>query len=229
MESEVLFSVVSLVLAVLAPAGMALFSIKKPPSWLDKGPLAPFWTKINFWSAASAIVAGFLTFLINRNVEFYWSSFSVLSVSIMTFILGQTLFTDFTQRLADRRVMRIANLFALSMGLWALISFNSAAIPVYLIFILAASAILFAPNVGDSDGRAAQLIVLAGFPLIGGTGFIVGMLSFSLIVVGYSFIMAIKNKKLSGFLTAKTSVPLVPLLLIPFTGVTMLFSFIASS
>lgn len=217
MESEVLFSITALSLAVLIPVVLTIFSLRFPPSWKDKGPLAPYWFKINVGSLAASSLVGIGTYFLHQSSVIEYQSLAVFSATVITFIFGQTLFTDFSQRLADRRVLRIAIASSFAIGLWFLSEFDSENIPVYLIFSIVAFALLFIPAIGDSDGRAAILIVSAALPVITATGIVnLGIFSIAILLLIYALVVSIMKKDLKNFFVAKLSVPLVPIALAPF-------------
>lgn len=202
---------------VLPAIFMGLFSVKSHPEWLKEGRLLPHWSKINFFAVLfSAFVSGIVYYWLYADFILQYKTIASLSGGIVSFVLIQTIFTDGFQRLADRRVLRFANVLSLVIGLWFLISYESYfVILIYLLFALFASIVIFIPGIGMSDGRAIQLIALSVFPVIGIEGFQKGILLFIPIILLYGIIIAIKNKSFKGLFT-KISVPMVPLMLFPF-------------
>jgi hypothetical protein len=216
MELETLKTLTALIGVIMAPILMAIFSMRFPPSWKDKGPLAPYWSKINLSSLGTAIILSILTFFLYNGHIIEYKFIAALSVSVMTFIFGQTLFTDFTQRLADRKVMMIANLISLAAGLWFIMNFDKPMLNFYIIFGIVATALIFLPTLGDSDGRAAQLAVFSTFPIISFNGLSWGIIGTLIAIILFAFCYAVKNKTLKTIAIARISIPMVPLLIAPF-------------
>lgn len=218
---------ISLFLLVLLPVVfMTLFSLFKRPSWIQDSVLSPQWKKINIGSLLGAIVLSAASyFWIHSSFIIEFKIVNSLAISLLVFIFGQTFFTDGWLRLADRRILRIANLTSLIVGLFFMLVFgNSTLIIIYLIFALLATIIVFLPMIGASDGRAIQLIVLSTFPILGFERLQWGILLFLPILALYWIFNAVKNKSIKGLLS-KISVPMVPLMLAPFIIVLMLPAF----
>lgn len=215
---------ISVFIATILPViAMGVFSIKSHPEWLAEGKLLPSWKKINSLSMiAGILVSAIVYFVLYDSSIISYKGIASLSAGLLTFVLGQTIFTDGFQRLADRRILRFANVLSLAVGLWFLISYDSYfMILIYVLFALFASIVVFLPGIGMSDGRAIQLIVLSVFPVVGIEGFQIGILLFVPIILLYGLIIAIKNKSLKGLFT-KISVPMVPLMLAPFLTVVLI-------
>lgn len=222
-EGEALLNSIMFISTILPVITMGLFSIKSPPEWLPEGKLLPHWSKINVASLiVSFIVSGLTYFFLYADFIVQYKTIASLSAGVVSFVLIQTIFTDGFQRLADRRILRFANVISLVVGLWFLISYESYFfILIYLLFFLFASIVVFLPGIGMSDGRAIQLIVLSVFPVIGIEGFQKGILLFIPIILLYGLIIAAKNKTLKGLFT-KISVPMVPLMLAPFLTILLI-------
>lgn len=215
-----------LLLTLMPVIGLAIFSIKKPPSWLPEGKLLPHWKKINLYSLlASVVLASLSYFWIHVDFIAEFKIINSLSISLLTFVFGQTIFTDGWQRLADRRVLRIANVISLVVGVGFLLIFDTQVmLMIYFLLALLATIIVFIPMIGNSDGRAIQLIVLSTFPILGLERIQWGLLLFVPIVLIYGLIVSIKNKSFKGFFT-KISVPMVPIMIAPFLAVMLLPAF----
>lgn len=210
-------------LTVIPVIALSIFSIKKHPEWLSEGKLLPHWNKINIVSMLTGIVLSALSFFVlYSDAVLFYKAIASLSTGLITFILGQTIFTDGFQRLADRRILRSANLLSLVVGLAFLSIYETRfIILIYILFILFSSIVLFLPGIGMSDGRAIQLIVLSTFPVIGIQGFQIGIIAFVPVILLYGIIVSIKRKSFKGFFT-KISVPMVPLMLAPFLSVVLI-------
>lgn len=218
-------SFIALIIAILVPTAICVFSIRHPPSWLNKGSLAPFWSKINFISLSAAALTAILSFILFSSHLSEYRCVAVVSSAILTFVLGQTLFTDFSQRLADRRVFWIASAISGLIGFWFLNQYDKQSVALYLIFALVATALIFVPSIGDSDGRAAQLVILSAFPVIGINGIQLGIIGFFISVLLYSLFTAIKNKNFKLAFLSQLSIPAVPLVIAPFLLVTIASAF----
>lgn len=219
MESEVLESLLAFTLALVVPIAMAVFSLRYPPSWKDKGPLAPFWSKINLLSLAGSAVIALITFFLYRDFVIEYRFIATFSAAIMTFVFGQTLFTDFAQRLADRRLFLIANLSSAIAGFLFIREFDPLNMPVYIIYAIIAMIFITVPFMGDSDGRAITLIVLSTFPVLGTTGAVgmfLGIVGVLATVLLYATGYAIKHRSFKVAFISKLSVPAVPLMLLPY-------------
>lgn len=222
MESEVLKSSIALILALVVPTALAMFSLRYPPSWKDNGPLAPFWSKINLISLAASVVLAVLTFILYSSHITDYRFIATLSTALLTFVVGQTLFTDFTQRLADRRILNMANLVSLAAGLWFLNKYEPQTIPIYLVYAIVGVAVMFVPSIGDSDGRAITLVVLSAFPIVGAGGMQWGIIGFLAALLIYTFATAIRAKSFKVGFISRMSIPLVPLVIAPFLIIVIL-------
>lgn len=222
MEPELLTSAIILIAVLLVPTFLALFSIKRPPEWIAGGALAPFWSKINFLSLSISVASALFTFfsLSAYMVEFRFVA--ALSAALLGFVAVQTFFTDFAHRKADRRILRVANLLSLAAGYWFLNTYDKPMLIFYVIFAIAATAMLFVNNIGDSDARALQLVVLSALPVIGISGMKLGIVGFLVLTLTYGAGLAFKNKSFKMLLTKKASIPAVPLIVAPFAALVLL-------
>lgn len=216
MEPELLTSAIILIAVLLVPTFLALFSIKRPPEWIAGGALAPFWSKINFLSLSVSITAALITFFTLSVYMIEFRSIATLSAAVLSFVTVQTVFTDFTHRLADRWVLRIANLLSLATGYWFLNTYDKPTLVFYFVFAIAATAALFVKGIGESDARALQLVVLSSLPVIGISGMQLGIVGFLVLTLAYGTWLAFKNKSLKMLITKKASIPAVPLIVAPF-------------
>jgi hypothetical protein len=222
MGPELLTSAIVLIAVFIVPTFLALFSIKRPPEWIAEGALAPFWSKINLLGLLVSAVLSTVTFLTLNSYMMEYRVVAALSSAILSFVTVQTFFTDFTHRKADRRVLRIANVISLAVGYWFLNTYDKQSLVFYAVFAIAATAVLFLNNVGESDARALQLIVLSALPVLGIAGMKLGIVGFLALTLIYGIIWAVKQKSFKLLLTKKASIPAVPLIVAPF-AVLMLF------
>lgn len=219
-----MWEILVFVISLLPALGSAIFSMIKPPSWLKEGPFLPHWTKINIIGIIfSSVLAFFSYFFIHVEFIVEFKFLYSLALSLMGYIFVQTVFTDGWQRLADRRILRVAVVSSLLAGSIFLFVFgNSTMWMVYALMFLLATALIFLHSlIGQSDARAIQLIVAATYPALGLERMQWGILLFVPLILIYGVIMAVKNKSFKGFFT-KISVPMVPLMLAPFIVVLML-------
>lgn len=216
MEPDVLKSLAILAAIFIVPVAFALFSIKRPPIWKDKGPLAPLWSKINVFSAVAAIFTSSITFAIYHDYMLEYRSIATLSTALLTFTLGQTLATDFSQRLADRRILNSASVISALAGFWFLYNFDYASVGTYIILAIGASCLFFLKSLGDSDVRAIQLIILSALPIVSLAGLQTGMVLFLLFLIVYAVGYSIRHRNFKLAIFTKMSLPLVPLAIAPY-------------
>lgn len=226
MEPELLKSAIILIAVFIVPTFLALFSIKRPPEWIAGGDLAPFWSKINFLSLLLSIVWSLVTFFSLSAYMMEFRAVATLSSALLSFVAVQTFFTDFTHRRADRRVLRVANILSLIVGYWFLNTYDKSNLIFYVVFAIAATAVLFVQSVGDSDARAMQLVVLSALPVVGIFGMQLGIVGFLALTFAYGGSVAIKNRSLKSLITQKTSIPAVPLIVAPFAILVLFFPYL---
>lgn len=211
-------------LALVVPLTMGGLSLWRRPTWLAEGPLVPHWVRINVWSMAFSLACGLGVWWGSQSQApvFQWAC--VLGAGTLAMALGQTLFTDLAQRKADRRILRLATATTLLSGLWFLWSqTNSTVLVVYLVWFALATVVVFLPGIGASDGRALQLVVAAGFPVLGFSGFQWGLLFLVVALVIWMVVVVVRKRSL-GALVLRVSQPLVPFILAPFLLAVLLFS-----
>lgn len=223
MESAI-FTIISGALAVVMPVLLGVLSIVREPKWILEGKLAPYWKKINLLSIALGIGFAILAWFIYSPFGVEVQALAALLVSLMAFCLTQMSFTDFSQRYADRRVLNTSNLVAFAVGgsfIW--MALGQTIFLVYMIMLLAATVVIFIPNIGASDGRALQLVVLGSVPLVGLVGFQWGLMFFMVTLLLYGIGNAIYEKSWKA-LVGKRSLPLVPLIIFPFLFAALFFA-----
>lgn len=204
-------------LIIIIASVLMSFSLFYKPFWIDDGPLKTKWNIINICAFIFSIIIGIITYFIHGSF-FEESTVMSLSSTVLSFVLVQTLFTDFCQRLADRRLLRIANFIVGIAGVWFLYSYDDTYLTLlYILLFLGATLIVFLPQIGASDGRAMQLVVLGTFPFLLLEGFQIGLIVFLIEILLFGAYHSIRRKSLRGFWT-KISVPMVPLIIFPFLG-----------
>lgn len=218
------FSIASVAIALFIPAALCVFSLRYPPGWVYESPVFPKWKQLNIISLALSSLLIVATKIMYSAYSDEYALMAMLAIGTMSFIAIQTFATDFTLRLADRRVLRIANLVAASSGLWFLITYtDETMVLLYMLFFLVFSAFFFVPKIGASDVRALQLVTLAGVPVLGLQGFQIGFILVAVAVIAYGVVVSLRtNGNLSGMLT-KLSTPLVPLIITPFALMVLIY------
>lgn len=216
-------------IAFVAPLVLTIFSIKFPPEWVKDSIVEPKWVKLNLFGLVSASLMMIIVGFIYSGFITQYSFMAVLSIGVLVYTLTQTAVTDFTFRLADRRLLRLANLFSASAGIWFLASYtNKTMLLTYVLLFLFFSMMLFIPNLGQSDARALQLVVLSAMPVIGLQSFQIGFLIAAITIILYGITKSLKeNGNLSGLFT-KLSLPLVPFIIAPFAFMVLIHPLVQS-
>lgn len=227
MGESLLYSLSAITIAVFVPTALCVFSVRYQPVWVSEGTLSSKWKSLNVLALSLSVLLIISVWFLYSDFNTEYTFMAALSVGTMSFIMVQTFATDFVMRLADRRVLRIANLVSGIAGLWFLISYTDKVIVLlYVLFFLFFCVLLFVPKLGQSDARALQLVLLSSMPVIGLEGFQIGFLLVAVFVVSYGIVKSLKdNGNLSGMLT-KMSTPLVPLIIAPFVVMVIIFPFI---
>lgn len=217
MNDTLISYLVVFVIAFVAPLVLTIFSIKFPPEWVKDSIVEPKWVKLNLFGLVSASLMMIIVGFIYSGFIPQYSFMAVLSIGVLFYTLVQTAVTDFTFRLADRRLLRLANLISASAGIWFLASYtNKIMLLTYVLLFLFFSMMLFIPKLGQSDARALQLVVLSAMPVIGLQSFQIGFLVAAITIILYGITKSLKeNGNLSGLFT-KLSLPLVPFIIAPF-------------
>lgn len=212
-----LHTLVGIFLAALAPIGMCIFAIKYRPKFVEGSLLSSKWVNLNLLSLGISIVLMISAWILYSSYSVSYTFIAALSAGIMGFVTVQTFSTDFALRLADRRLLRIANAISLIAGMWFLISFtDKQMVLLYLLLFLGVSLLLFVPALGQSDARAMQLVVLSAIPVIGTQGFSKGFVLMFVFILAYGFIRGIKDGLGFSAIITKMSIPMVPLIITPF-------------
>lgn len=203
-------------IGILGVAAQGAISFLRKPNWTSQNTgLDSNWKRIALYSTIIGVlfVLGSIP-LVLANALY---PFSLVLVGIVSFLVFQSFITDFTLRYVDRWIMRIANLIALALGVYLMISYGTETeIVIFTVFTVVAFAIGFLPGIGDSDGRAFQLMILALFPIYGVDGIKLALMGMILSIIGY-YVAYSSYKKEWEFkkLFTKLSFPMVPLILTP--------------
>lgn len=229
MSETLLLTLSGLAIVLFVPIALCVFSIRYEPIWVAESPLDTNWKKLNLLGLSLSIALTLATWFLYADFHGAYKLLASLSTGIMSFVAVQTFSTDFTLRLADRRLLRIANIVSLAAGLWFLINFtNQTIVLLYAIFIIFASILLFFPKLGASDARAVQLVVLSAFPVLGTQNFQLGFIVVAIFVIGYGVVRAIQSGDFKKYFS-KISIPLVPLIITPFIVLILLNSFMVAA
>lgn len=203
-------------IGILGVAAQGAVSFFRKPEWVSKSEsLDKNWRRVALNSAA----AGFLLIVLDLAIVEIngFNGFSMVLVGVIGYVVYQSFVTDLKLRYVDRWIMRIANAFALGLAIYLMLTYGTEAeIVVFVIFAIVATGIIFLPGIGDSDGRAFQLMVFSLIPLYGIDGIsfaLIGMLA-SLIIYYTAHSIYTKEWAFSKLFT-KTSFPMVPLILTP--------------
>lgn len=217
MEPENIIGIIAAFLAVITPVGLGIFSIFSQPTWVkDNNFLAPYWNIINIGAIASALTMGSIGWFIYNQYGTYVSGIAFLFTSMLGFCVFQTFFTDFWNRVADRRILRIITFVSACFGtyfIWDI--FGTNLLFIYAILFLFATIVIFIPVIGSSDGRALQISVLTTIPLVGLLGLQWGIILFLALMFVFGVGNAIYRKDFKA-LIKKVSMPLVPIILLAF-------------
>ena len=218
-----LYLMVGALLALCAPTILCLFSIYYVPGFIVASPLARKWPNINLLALGISALLVFSSLFIYSNYSTEYAFMAALSCGVMGFVAVQSFSTDFAFRLVDRRMLRIANAISLIAGLWFLISFtDSINVKIYLLLLLGVTVAFFIPAIGQSDTRAMQLIVLSIFPVTGLQGISHGFLLTFATILLYGIIRGFKEGVGFFGIFTKMSMPMVPLIVAPFTIVVLI-------
>lgn len=224
MNESLLFSLSAFGIALFVPAALCVFSLRYPPTWVTEGALSLKWGPLNVLALSLSVSLMILAGFIYSSFAIEYVFIAVLSTGVMSFVAVQTFATDFVLRKADRRLLRMANFVSAVAGLWFLSNYTDhTTVLVYVLLFLCFSLLMFVPQLGQSDTRALQLVILSSIPVIGIGGFQAGMILVAIFVVIYGLIKS--RKSLSSLLT-KISTPLVPLIIAPYVLMVVLFPLI---
>lgn len=212
-------------LALFAPLCLVMLSLLSPPVWLSDSPLKPHWRAINLTSWGMSWLLSTLVGLAVLHESPMYVFVCILGTGLMTTVLGQTIFTDFIHRKADRRILRLATVLAFVAGLVFLqLHTNQITLTVYLLWFACATVAIFLPDIGTSDGRAIQLVVAAGFPILGFSGFRWGLIFLIVLLLLWGIGLAVRKRSIKKLFTEKISQPLVPIIIAPFLLAVLLFN-----
>lgn len=203
-------------LGILGVAAQGAISYFRKPSWVTESEgLNQNWRRLAIYSTITGVLFVFADLALVATNKL--PGFTVALVGVLGYLVFQSLFTDFTLRRVDRMVMRVATFGSFTLSLYLLFTYGSELNRViFAVFAIAATATLYLPGVGDSDGRSFQLMIFTLYPIFGLTGLkaaLVGMLAATVIYYIASSIIG-KSWRLKQLLV-KVSFPMVPLILTP--------------
>lgn len=204
------------VIGVLGVAAQGAISFFRKPNWASKSPgLDANWKRLAIYSTIAGVlfILADLALVITNNFH----SFTLVYVGVVGFVFFQSLITDLSLRYVDRWIMRVANLITLAMSVFLMYTYGTETETViFAVFAIVATAILFLPGVGDSDGRAFQLMIFTLFPLYGIDGIKYGLLGMLAAIIIYYLAKSILSKEWAlNKLFTKMSFPMVPLIVGP--------------
>ena len=203
-------------LGILGVAAQGAISFFRKPAWVSKSEaLDKNWKRLAVYST----IVGLLFVLVDSLLVTFNNlpGFTITLVGVVGFLVFQSIFTDFTLRYVDRMVMRVATFGALAMSIYLLFTYGTELERViFTVLAIFATATIYLPGVGDSDGRSFQIMIFTLYPVFGLNGIksaLVGMLLATLI---YYIACSIRDRnwKLKQLLV-KVSFPMVPLILTP--------------
>jgi len=215
MEPMVLESLLIFAASLLIPAGLLILSLKRKPVWVPEGPLAPFWSKLNYFSFGLSALVSALVVIFYKDYAFTFKGLVALTVAPYAYIFLQTLFTDFKQRLADRRILNISIVFSAILGIIFLNHYNYPDLVNFVLFFIFTAILFFIPSIGESDTRALALTLSVAYPIIGLTGIKLALILFFPLLISYFIYLAIKNKNFKAAFAARVSIPMVPFIILP--------------
>lgn len=195
-------------------------------SWFnEKSRSKKEWKKINFLSFFVSSTFGILTQLIMyKDFDNDFTVIASISSSLLTYITVQSFFTDFYDRRVDRKGLRISCLISAVFGFYLIFQNDPIYMFLYVIYILLATSTFFIRSpvtkklyVSQSDSRAIILVVLAAFPILGINYFNTAALMVALMVILYGVFAALKNRDFGILYKKKISIPMVPLIVAPFS------------
>lgn len=203
-------------LGILGVAAQGAISFFRKPHWTSENEgLDKNWKRLAIYSTIAGVLfllADYALIVVN---DFH--PFTLVYVGVIGFLVFQSFITDVTLRYVDRWVMRAAILVTLAMSIFLMIGYGSETDKViFAVLFIATLAIGLLPGIGDSDGRAFQLMILALFPLYGVDGIklaLIGMLAS--IIIYYISYSLYKGEWAFKKLLTKLSFPMVPLILTP--------------
>lgn len=200
----------------IGPAAQFAVSFLRKPAWAKADEtMNAHWRKYALISLAGGLLAASLALIFA--LAGVAPSIFVAMAGPVGYVATQSLITDIKVRYVDRWIMRIANAITLAAGVYALVTYGTEAeLVVFAIFALAAFAIGFMPGVGESDGRAFQMLVFSVYPLFGTNGLTVALVGYLIALLVFAVAAAIKKKIYSfKMLVTSMSMPIVPLVLTP--------------
>lgn len=216
-DHGIVFLLSYIAVVLVTPGLLLLLSLLKIPQWVKDSVLESSWKRINLIAYTSSVVISLANFFIQLRYDVFTASMTGLYLSILIFVFGQTVMTDFNLRHADRWVLRLSMVISFAIGLWYFSVVGDLLMTgIYLVLALLSAILIFVPGLGASDGRAIVLIVCSCLPVLGLQGFQYGFLALLGTIIVYGIYLALKHKSLRMIFSNKVSLPMVPILLFPF-------------
>lgn len=216
--------------ALVVPLGTAVWAVRSPPPWVAEGPLAMRWGRVNTLALGfAAAVAVALTFIYGfHGVDFLRMGLVVIAGSSLAFVFLQSLFSDFLQRYAWRWTLNLASAVTGLTGLAYMVAFKpELEIVIYATLgLVATAALFFVRKMGQSDVRAMQLIVFSVFPAWGIIGLQYTLVLFLALVIAFGAGNAWHKRNWRLFFSRKTSVPMVPIFILPALSASFVLPFL---
>lgn len=215
----------SLLLPLAVAGGEAAFltahSLLRPPAWRER--YQGNWARMNFLALLIAVSGAAVTTVAWANLPLLPLTAVAAASASLTFATVQSLHTDPALRLVNRHMLYLAMVLPLLLHGWVLLPQGGPLVTAWVVFMLAAGALVFLPGLmGASDGRALLLVAVAAFPPLGFRLLSWGLGGFLLLAFTYAFATGVREVglrrpgKLLQAVGAKKSLPAVPMILAPF-------------
>lgn len=218
-----LLSTVSLLLASAAPSLILLLvSLIRTPEWISGSGTLQIWRRTSVLASATGFVLAtcfsILVLITHTMAILPVAVLTSISTSLLGFVSVQSGWTDFRFRKVDRWVLRAALVIsALSSGMYMFAYRNETDLWLWFLIVLVSLVVFLIPAVGKSDARVITLVCMAALPVTGLWVFQFGFLLVAALSIIYSMVTAPKGSSIKDTLTRKVSVPMVPLIVAPFT------------
>lgn len=200
----------------LALLGLTATSLFHRPSWLYEDPaLEAHWKKLVIYSFISGLLCGILGLVLSLSYELHGQS--ILFGAVLGYLTFQAFFTDFRVRYVDRWVLRLGSFFIFLGAFYILYNYGEQVDwLLYLTMVACAFGLGFLPGIGDSDGRAFGLLVLAVYPTASLRGLQLALILVVVVIFAYTLGALLVKKNFSfKSVFSKLSFPMVPLTLLP--------------
>lgn len=217
------FAIVAIVTSLFLIVS-SFVSIYKRPQWINDSVLHGKWSKIIILADVSSLILIYGTWIFYNSYIIQYRLVSVMAICSLSFLFFQSIFTDFTLRLVDRRITYLSILLSALFGIWFVVCFrDQRELILFGLFLLLSIAFLFftGKSWGPADGQSMILVLLAGYPVLGPQGYFYGIIGISLCTLIYGTIVSIKKKTLKNI-----SIPGVPLIILPFIVLLIINAFV---